>query len=137
MIPTEELERDLLIVACAISAGIHAALAPAHWAEGVGTGVGFVGAAVATATLAVALTVRPTATAPLVGAVLVLCGLVASYALAVTTGVPLLHPEREALDGLALAAKLVEAVGLVAAGRALRRARPASVPTIHPKGTLT
>lgn len=137
MITPGELERDLLIVACAISAGIHAALAPAHWAEGAGAGAGFVGAAVATAALAVALTARPTATAPLVGAVLVLCGLVASYGLAVTTGVPVLHPEREALDGLALATKLVEAIGLVAAARALRRAHPVSVPTMYPKGSLT
>ena len=137
MIPPGELERDLLVVACAISAGIHAALAPAHWAEGVVSGVGFVGAAVATATLAVALTARPTATAPLVGAVLVLCGLVASYVLAATTGVPILHPERETLDGLALVTKLVEAIGLVAAARALRRAHPLKVPTIYPRGSLT
>lgn len=137
MIPSEELERDLLVVACAISAGAHAALAPAHWAEGVGAGIGFVGAAGAAATLVVALTTRPSASAPVVGALLVLGGLLASYALAVTTGVPLLHPEREALDGLALATKLVEAIGLVVAARSLRRAHPLTVPTMYPKGRLT
>ena len=31
--PWGQLERDLLIVSCAISAGIHAALTPEHWAR--------------------------------------------------------------------------------------------------------
>lgn len=137
MIPLEELERDVLVVACAISAGIHTALVPAHASEGTAAGLGFVAAALALAALVAMLTARPAATVPLVGAALVLAGLLASYALVVTTGVPILHPEREALDGLALATKLVEAIGLVAAARALRRAHPVSVPTIDPRGTLT
>ena len=137
MIPLEELERDVLVVACAISAGIHAALAPAHASEGTAAGLGFVAAALALAGLAAMLTARPVATVPVAGAALVLTGLLAGYALVVTTGVPLLHPEREALDGLALVTKLVEAIGLVTAARALRRAQPMSFPTIYPRGTLT
>ena len=36
-----ELERDTVIVACAVSAGIHAALTPEHFDEGFGAGAGF------------------------------------------------------------------------------------------------
>ena len=52
---------DALILVCAISAGIHAALAPEHFAEeGIPAGAGFVVSAVLLAALAVVLTVRPT-----------------------------------------------------------------------------
>ena len=56
--------------------------------------------------------------------------------LATTTGVPVLHPEPEPVDGLALATKAIEAVGLVTALSLLRR-RPAVPLLIQPKGTLT
>jgi hypothetical protein len=78
-----ELRSDLVIVACAISAGIHGALTPSH---------------------------------------------------AITTGVPLLHPHPEPVDGLALATKGIEVVGLLVATRLLRR----RVAITHsPKGALT
>jgi hypothetical protein len=48
--------RDLVIVACAISAGIHAAVAPEHFDEGTGAGAGVAVSAVALAGLAVVLT---------------------------------------------------------------------------------
>ena len=38
-----------------------------------------------------------------------------SYALAITTGLPVLHPDPEPVDGLALATKAIEAAGLLAA----------------------
>jgi len=44
-----------------------------------------------------------------------------SYAFAVTTGVPVLHPDREAVDGLALFTKAIEVAGLVLAAGLLRR----------------
>ena len=50
------LRRDVVILACAISAGIHGALAPAHFEEGTGAGVGFVVSTVLLAGIAVALT---------------------------------------------------------------------------------
>ena len=50
---TRRVERDVVIVACAISAGVHAALAPEHFAEATGAGVGFVVATVLLAALAV------------------------------------------------------------------------------------
>jgi hypothetical protein len=62
-------------------------------------------------------------------------GLLASYALATTTGLPVLHPDSEPVDGLALATKAIEAVGLLAATSLLWR--PFTVTLSHPKGTLT
>ena len=113
------LERDLLIVACAISAGIHAALVPEHLDEGTAVGLGFAVSAAVLVVLAVELTRRPT-TAVLVGSALTLAGLLAAYAFAITTGVPVLHPDPEAVDGLALFTKAVEAAGLFAALDLLR-----------------
>jgi hypothetical protein len=48
-----------------------------------------------------------------------LLGLLASYAVAVTSGLPVLHPDPEPLDGLALTTKAVEIVGLLAASSLL------------------
>ena len=131
------LRRDVVILACAISAGIHGALAPAHFDEGAGAGVGFVVSTVLLAGIAIALTVRPDAQLPLVGAALVFAGLLGSYVLATTTGFPVLHPEPEPVDGLALATKAIEAIGLVTALTLLRHRPAVSHSLIQPKGTLT
>ena len=131
------LRRDVVILACAISAGIHGALAPAHFDERTGAGVGFVASTVLLAALALVLTLRPAGPLPLAGAALVFTGLLASYALATTTGFPVLHPEPEPVDGLALATKAIEAVGLVTALSLLRDRATVSHHLIQPKGTLT
>ena len=115
---------DLLIVTCAVSAGIHAALAPAHFREARFEGAGFVAAAVLLAGIAIALTHRPASRLSLLAAALGLAGLLAGYALASTTGIPLLHPDVEPVDGLGLATKAVELVGLVLALDLARNARP-------------
>jgi hypothetical protein len=129
-----ELRRDAVILACAISAGIHGALVLGHFAERPAAGVGFVVATVVLGSLAVALTLAPASPLWLVGAAAVFAGLLASYALAVTTGLPVLHPDREPVDGLALATKAVEAAGLLAASTLIRRPSVA-VTLAHPKGT--
>jgi hypothetical protein len=131
------LRRDVVILACAVSAGIHGALAPAHFPEGAGAGIGFVASTVLLAALAIVLTLRPASRMPLVGATLVFAGLLVSYGLAVTTGFPVLHPEPEPIDGVALATKAFEVVGLVAALNLLWRRSAVSIPVIQPKGTLT
>ena len=131
------LRRDVVILACAISAGIHGALAPAHFDERTGAGVGVVASTVLLAALALVLTLRPAGPLPLAGAALVFTGLLASYALATTTGFPVLHPEPEPVDGLALATKAIEAVGLVTALSLLRHRAAVSHPLIQLKGTLT
>jgi hypothetical protein len=130
-----DLRTDLIILSCAISAGIHGALVPDHFKEGTGAGLGFVLATVLLAVLAVVLTRKPTQFA-LLGTAAVFTGLIASYALAVTTGVPVLHPEVEVVDGLALFTKAVEAIGLVLAASLLRRPSFAFTLTLR-KGTVT
>jgi hypothetical protein len=121
------LERDAVIVACAISAGIHGALVPEHLEEGAAAAGGFAVSAVLLAALAVAVT-RSTRPIFLTGAAAVFAGLIVSYALAITTGIPVLHPDAEPVEGLAVFTKLVELAGLLAATdllsnrlRALRR----------------
>lgn len=106
------MRRDILIVTCAISAGIHAALVPEHLRESAAAGGGFIASTVLLALLVLALTYRPPTVATVGATALVLGGLIAAYVLAVTTGVPLLHPEVESVDGLALFTKAVELVGL-------------------------
>jgi CHASE2 domain-containing sensor protein len=136
VIARDELARDLLIVACAISAGIHAALTPGHFAEGAAPGAGFLAATAALAALAVVLTWRPESPAAAVTAGVVLAGLIGSYALAATSGLPLFHPQPEPVDGLALFTKAIEAVGLLAAADSHRR-RPAGASALPPpRGTF-
>jgi hypothetical protein len=128
------LARDVVALACAASAGIHAALAPAHFAEGRAAGVAFVASAGLLAVVAVEIR-RPSDRVVPLAAVLVLGGLLASYVAATTSGVPLVHPDPEPVDGLALATKAIEAVGLLAA---LRVGAPATrFHTLRTKGRLT
>ena len=115
-------ERDIVILVCAISAGVHAALTPDHFGEGLGAGLGFLVATVLLASLAVALT-RSAGPPALALTVATMTGLIAAYALAITTGLPLLHPEVEPVEGLALATKAIEAAGLVAAAHLLAQHR--------------
>ena len=133
MIPRAALERDAVIVACAISAGIHAGLVPAHLEEGAAAAGGFAVSAVLLGALAVAITrsLRPIL---LAGAGAVFAGLIAAYAVALTTGVPVLHPEPEPVEGLAVFTKAVELAGLLAAADLLRYRLPA-LP--RPRGVLT
>ena len=132
------IARDLLIVVCGISAGIHAAIAPEHFAEGAGPGIGFVAAAVGLAVFAVVLTLRPPTAATLAGPAVLLAGLIVSYALAVSSGLPVLHPEPEPLHALAVVTKAIEGAGLVAALHLLRLGRSGVViPFPSPKGVLS
>jgi len=128
------LRIDVVILACAISAGIHGALSSEHFDEGTGAGAGFVASTVLLVALLVALTVRARSRVALIGAVLVFAGLIGSYVLAVTTGFPVLHPEAEPVEGLAVFTKAVEATGLVAASTLLWR-QPAAALIAQPKGT--
>jgi hypothetical protein len=130
-----DLRSDLVLLACAISAGIHGALTPSHFDEGTGPGLGFAAATVALAGIVVWLTWRPASMLALAAAAATLSGLVASYALAITTGVPVLHPHSEPVDGLALATKAIEIVGLLAATSVLRRR--VAITHSRPKGALT
>lgn len=127
------LQRDVLILACAISAGIHAALVPEHLGEGRAAAGGFAVSAVLLGALAIALTYRVTPLL-LVAAGALMTGLLVSYGLAITTGVPILHPDVEPVDGLALFTKAVEIAGLVAAADLLLRNFPQFIR--NPRGVL-
>jgi hypothetical protein len=130
-----ELRASVVILACAISAGIHGALVQDHFREGTGAGLGFVVATILLALLAALGTGSPTQSW-LAATGSVFAGLIASYALVITTGVPVLHPELEAIDALALFTKVVEAIGLVLTTTLLWRSSLAANLT-QPKGTWT
>ena len=137
MIALASIERDAVILACAISAGIHAALTPSHFAEGAGAGAGFLASAVLLAVLVAVLRRRETG-AVLLATIAVLTGLIGSYALAITSGLPLLHPEPEPITGLALITKAVEIAGVLAALHLLWRGRPAVAMThLRLKGRIS
>jgi hypothetical protein len=131
------LRRDIVILTCAVSAGIHGALAPEHFAESTGAGVGFAIATVLLAAVAVALTRRPGSVRALIGAIAVLGGLIVSYAAAVTSGVPLLHPDPEAVDGLGVVTKAIEAVGVLVASSLIWRRPVVAMSLPLTKGTVT
>lgn len=114
-----DLRIDVVILTCAISAGIHGALVADHFREGTGAGAGFLVATALLTVLAVVLT-RSQSQLALVATAAVFAGLIAGYAFAITTGVPVLHPDVEAVDGLALVTKVIEAVGLVTTASLLR-----------------
>ncbi len=126
------LRADVVILACAVSAGIHGALVPGHFDENTGAGLGFAAATVALAGVVVWLTRRPANPSALATAAVTFAGLLASYALATTTGLPVLHPDPEPVDSLALATKAIEAAGLLAATSLLWRHVAVSLP--QPKG---
>jgi hypothetical protein len=130
-----ELRTDAVIIACAISAGVHAALAPDHFRETIAASAGFVVAAVVLGALAVVLTRRPTELA-FAATAAVFAGLIVSYVLAVTTGIPVLHPDVDTVERLALATKAVEALGLALAASSVPRPSVLFDLT-QPKGTLT
>jgi hypothetical protein len=130
-----ELRTDAVVLACAISAGIHAALAPEHFRETTAAGVGFAASAVLLGALAVVLTRRPSEAA-FAATVLVFAGLIGSYVLAVTTGIPGVHADVDPVEGLALGTKAVEAAGLALAASGLRLV-PLHHELTYPKGTLT
>jgi hypothetical protein len=130
-----ELRTDAVVLACAVSAGIHAALAPEHFRETMAAGVGFAASAVLLGALAVVLTRRPSEAA-FAATVLVFAGLIGSYVIAVTTGIPGVHPDVDPVEGLALGTKAVEAAGLALAASGLRFV-PLPLELTNPKGTLT
>jgi hypothetical protein len=105
-------DASLVLAACAISAGAHAALVPPHLKHDPQLGLAFAVAAGVLLSVGVAVALSPTARAAQAAA-LVFAALIASYAAATTVGIPVLSAEPEPVDGVALVTKLVESVGLV------------------------
>jgi hypothetical protein len=82
--------------------------------------VGFVLASIAAAACAVLLTYRPSRGALLATAA-VFAGLIVGYLIVLAHGLPVLHPEREPVETLAVWTKVIEATGLTVAAGCLRR----------------
>ena len=104
--------RDVATVATAVSAGVHAALAPEHWRERPLLGVGFAVAAAALAATTVLLQTSPS-TLPVLAALPLLSGLCVVYLLSRTYGFPVTG--REEWDAVGIATQAVQLIGLGAA----------------------
>jgi hypothetical protein len=111
--------RHAIVLVCAASAGVHAALVPDHLREG-GPRLGgaFVLSAVLTALAAVAFR-RPrqtpqqarTAKAAYLATGLMLLGTAAAYVLSRTSGLPFLIPDPEELDPIGAVTSAAEVLG--------------------------
>ena len=111
------MNRTLLLVAGAVSAGVHAGLAPEHLHEWPPLGAAFVAAAAAAALLVAALVLRPASLWPPRALAALLGGLIVAYALTRLAALPPLDPDREPLDLLGVCTCVVEAAGLFAVVR--------------------
>ena len=109
------LSRNVVLVACAASAGVHAGLVPSHLDENLRLGIAFA----ASVGLLLALTVSLARTgdprrraAP---AAAVLATLIVAYSLSRTVGLAPLEEHVEPVDAIGLLTQGVQAAGLVAA----------------------
>jgi hypothetical protein len=107
--------RDTVVLACAISAGVHAGLVPAHLHESGRLAGAFAVAAALAALVAAWTALRPRSRRALAAAAVLLLGMIGAYALSRTAGLAPLGGERESLDALGATTQLVEAVGLASA----------------------
>lgn len=111
----------LVLVAGAVSAGVHAGLAPEHLHEWPPLGASFVAAAAAGAVLAAAVAVAPASVWPPRLLAALFFGLIVAYALTRLVALPPLDPAREPIDLVGVGTNAVEAVGLILAARLARR----------------
>jgi hypothetical protein len=120
------IELDIVVLACALSAGVHAGLVPEHLHESSLLGMGFAVAALLGGLLVLAL-MGPRARVALPAAAVLFGGLIAIYGLSRAGGLPVHGAEHEALDPLGVATKGIELAGLVCAVRLIREPmRPAA-----------
>jgi apolipoprotein N-acyltransferase len=108
----ETLGSRVVLFACAASAGAHAGLVPAHLQSEPLLGWAFLTAVVLLVSAAAGIATRPGDRGVASGVALLLAGLMLAYLATRTTGIPVLDPEREAVDMVGVATTTVEAIGL-------------------------
>lgn len=132
----------LVLLATAVSAGIHAGLVPEHLDEMPLLGVSFIVAVLALLVVGVGVVIRPGAQLPAALAALLFAALILAYAASRSTGLPVLEPEPEPVDATGIVTIAVQFAGLLGAlwlTRTRGRRRPvdsgtASIP--HRSGSL-
>lgn len=102
----------VVVGACAVSAGVHGALVPEHLQEAPALGVSFVVASILFLFASAVLVMRSGDQRAAQVTALLLAGLIASWAVSRISGIPVLQPRPESVDGLGLVTKLVEVLGL-------------------------
>jgi drug/metabolite transporter (DMT)-like permease len=121
--------RNLLVAACAFSAGVHLAITPEHLSEMPPIGVSFIVATVALAVTVGALIRFPESRWPPLAAAALFVGMIVAYALTRAMAIPGLEETPEAVDVVGVITKVVELGGLALAVSLLvpplRSAQPA------------
>jgi hypothetical protein len=129
------LARNIVLIACAASAGVHAGLVPAHLAENPWLGLAFTGAAglLLALTASLARTGEPRRRAAPAAALLAV--LIVAYSFSRTVGLAPLEEHVEPVDAIGLLTQGVQVAGLIAAlflcqpaGDAIVRAARREVP---------
>jgi hypothetical protein len=118
---------NLVALALAVSAGVHAGLVPEHLRETPQLGVSFVLATALLLAVAAAIAIRPDDRRAVRAAQCLIAGLLAAYLASRTVGIPIFQPEVEHADALGVSTKAVEVLALLGAlrlGRTLGGRRP-------------
>jgi len=105
----------VVLFSCAVSAGAHAGLVPAHLQSEPLLGWAFVTVVALLLSAAAGITTRSEDRRVASGVALLLAGLMLAYLATRTTGIPVLDPERETVDVVGVATTTVEAIGLAVA----------------------
>ena len=131
----------LVVLAAAVSAGIHTGLVPEHLDEMPLLGVSFILATLALLVIGAAVAIRPEAQLPASLAAFLFAGLILAYVASRTNGLPVLEPEAERVDAIGIVTVAVQLVGLLAALWLTRtaggqRSLVGGIPPSMPSGSL-
>jgi hypothetical protein len=109
------LARNVVLIACAASAGVHAGLVPSHLAENLRLGIAFAGSVGLLLALTVSLARIDDPRRRAAPAAAVLAALIVAYSLSRTVGLAPLEEHVEPVDAIGLLTQGVQAAGLSAA----------------------
>jgi hypothetical protein len=109
------LSRNVVLVACAASAGVHAGLVPSHLVENLWLGTAFAASAGLLLALIVSLWRAGDPRRPAAPAAAVLAALIVAYSLSRTVGLGPLEEDVERVDAIGLLTQGVQLAGLIAA----------------------